>query len=263
MNKSTFIRKYLKYFFTADTKYNVHSPFVYDLVSNVIDDHKRYPEYRQIRRINRELKNDSRYVRIQHIGAGSNESEGNEEQKKLGEIAGRSGHLIKYQKLLFRLVRYFQPKTILELGTSLGSSSMVFSIANPDAGIETIEGNPVIAEIAGENFRKFSASNILLYTGTFEEVLPTIIDQTPTFDLVFFDGNHRKKPTLNYFNICLEKANNNSVFIFDDINWSDEMQEAWQEIKEHPDVRVTIDLYTMGLVFFRNELSRQDFVIRF
>jgi predicted O-methyltransferase YrrM len=84
-----------------------------------------------------------------------------------------------------------------------------------------------------------------------------------TLDLVFFDGNHRYQPTMNYFNLCLKKANENSVFVFDDIYWSNEMTKAWEEIKNHKDVTVTIDLFSVGLVFFRTQQAKQHFILKF
>jgi hypothetical protein len=82
-------------------------------------------------------------------------------------------------------------------------------------------------------------------------------------DYVFFDGHHALEPTLKYFELCLKKAHNSSIFVFDDIRWSDEMKLAWEKIKNHPKVNVTIDLYTMGVVFFRKEQEKEHFVLRY
>ena len=81
--------------------------------------------------------------------------------------------------------------------------------------------------------------------------------------MIFIDGNHKKDATLNYFQQCLQQMSSNSVLVFDDIHWSDGMEKAWIEIKQHPRVKVTIDLFQMGLVFFREELSKEDFILRF
>ena len=83
-------------------------------------------------------------------------------------------------------------------------------------------------------------------------------------DMAYIDGNHRLEPTLNYFEQLLGKKNNSSIFIFDDIHWSKEMEEAWERIKTHPSVRCTIDIFFLGFVFFREEFkAKQDFMIRF
>ncbi|MBK9358768.1 MAG: class I SAM-dependent methyltransferase [Bacteroidales bacterium] len=94
-------------------------------------------------------------------------------------------------------------------------------------------------------------------------MLPGLLRQTAIIDYAFIDGNHTKEATLRYFGQLVKHAGNNSVYIFHDIHWSAEMEQAWNEIKNHEKVIITIDLFHMGLVFFRKELSRQHFIIRF
>jgi predicted O-methyltransferase YrrM len=91
--------------------------------------------------------------------------------------------------------------------------------------------------------------------------LPEIIEKT-NFNFIYFDGNHQKEATLNYFNMCLQTVDTNAVFIFDDIYWNKEMHETWEIIKQHPKVTVTINTYFWGIVFFRNEQLKQHFTIR-
>ena len=93
--------------------------------------------------------------------------------------------------------------------------------------------------------------------------LPEVLHDAQQADFVFFDGNHRKEPTINYFNMCLPHISENSVFIFDDIHWSQGMEEAWNEIKQNEQVSTTIDLFFVGIVFFKKDLQKQDFVIKF
>ena len=157
----------------------------------------------------------------------------------------------------------FQPETGLELGTSLGISSAYIAKANATSSFTTIVGCSEIAAIAKENFASLNIKNVQQIIGNFDDELPKYLNRTEKLDFVFFDGNHRKEPTLNYFKQCLAKANDNSVFVFDDIYWSSEMKEAWTEIKKHERVTVTIDLFFLGIVFFRKEQARQDFILRF
>lgn len=178
-------------------------------------------------------------------------------------IASHSLKSPKYARLLFRIVNYFKPQSMLELGTSLGLSTIYQAKANEHAKFISIEGSNAVAEIAQQNFNCLKADNIQLIQGSFEEKLPEALKQFEKLDYVFFDGNHRKEATLNYFEICLQKASANAVFIFDDINWSDEMKEAWNEIKNHPRVFISIDLFMMGIVFFNPDFSKQHFTIRF
>ena len=127
-----------------------------------------------------------------------------------------------------------------------------------------MEGSKAIAEVANENLKILRLQNVKLIEGNFDDKLSPVISQLSSVDLVFIDGNHRKEPTERYFNQLLLKANNDSIFIFDDIHWSKEMEEAWQTIKLNEKVRCSIDLFFIGIIFFRNEFKeKQHFTIRF
>jgi predicted O-methyltransferase YrrM len=175
-------------------------------------------------------------------------------------MAKTSGITSKRAKLLFRMVRYFNAKNILELGTSLGLAASALSLGNKQACITTIEGCPETAKIAQEQFHTFQLNNIQLMVGSFEKTLPVLTSNL--YDFVYIDGNHTKQATLNYFEMLLPKAHNNTVFIFDDIHWSPEMTEAWKTIIKHPKVTVSIDTFFWGIVFFRKEQAKEHFVIR-
>lgn len=182
----------------------------------------------------------------------------------MSEIAERSSKDKKYCELLFRLAYHFKPTTILEFGTSLGISTAYLASASPNAKVITIEGCRNTASEAKNNFQTLGLQNIETIAGDFDTELSAVGSrQSAIIDFIFFDGNHKKEPTLKYFSQCLESIHNNSVFIFDDIHWSDEMEEAWEEIKSHPKVSVTIDLFFLGLVFFRKEQEKENFVLRF
>jgi len=159
--------------------------------------------------------------------------------------------------------RYFKPGNILELGTSLGLSTLYLANGNPDANIITIEGCPNISKFAGENFHRLGTDQINQVTGNFDDKLAEVLKPIERLDFAFIDGNHQQEPTINYFEQCLLKSNSNSIFIFDDIHWSEGMEKAWENIISHPDVSLSVDIFHMGIVFLKKELTKQHFVIRF
>jgi predicted O-methyltransferase YrrM len=127
----------------------------------------------------------------------------------------------------------------------------------------TIEGAREIAAVATENFKQLGLNKYIQQrTGNFDEVLPDVLKTYEEVDVAFIDGNHRYAPTLYYFEMLLPKIHNNSMLIFDDIYWSKGMTKAWEEIKEHPQVTVTVDLFFIGLVFFRKEQVKEHFKLR-
>ena len=127
-----------------------------------------------------------------------------------------------------------------------------------------MEGSPAIADIALKTFERMDIKNIELITGNFNSSLPALLAKLNTVDLAFIDGNHRKEPTLGYFAKLLNSSTPNSIFVFDDIHWSAEMEAAWAEIKGHPSITLTIDLFFIGIVFFNADINhKQHFSIRF
>jgi len=259
MKKIKFLLKYLRYYFTSQPIHNIHSPFVYELLTNVLEDENKFYAFDEIEKIRNGWLNSKKEIEVTDFGAGS--SVNLSSKRKIKDIAKHSAKSAKYGQLLFRVVNYFQPKTILELGTSIGISSLYLSFPNKKIKLITIEGCPEIAKVASTTIKKAELKNIELIVGNFDTQLPLILKTNQKFDFIFIDGNHRKEPTLNYFRQCLQGIQNNSIIIFDDIHWSDEMEEAWEEIKKHPQVTVTIDLFFIGLVFFRKEQMKQDFVV--
>lgn len=261
MNRTRFLLDYIRYYFVSTNEHGVHSPFVYNLVTTVIYSKRSFPFYKEIDKARKELLRDRKEITITDLGAGSQVN--NSRKRKISDIAKHSSRPAKYGRLLARLVAHFQPSTILELGTSLGISTLYLASAKRDAQVITIEGCPQTASIAQQQFDKMKLHNIELMQGSFDDVLSKALQKIGKIDFVFFDGNHRKEPTLKYFEEALAFAHNDSVFIFDDIHWSEEMEEAWEAIKAHPKVTVTIDLFMMGIVFFRREQREEHFVIRF
>jgi predicted O-methyltransferase YrrM len=203
----------------------------------------------------------SEEIVVDDMGAGSKARLA--QKRKVRDIARYSLKNTKTAQLLFRLVNHFNPRTIFDLGTSLGITTLYLAAANSKASVYTFEGCQQTLSIAKKNFTQLGYTNIEPIAGNIDQSLPECIAKVPQVDFVFFDANHRLSPTLNYFNICLAKSHNQSVFIFDDIYWSSEMTEAWQQIKVHPQVTLTIDLFYVGLVFFRKEQPKQHFQLRF
>jgi Predicted O-methyltransferase len=262
-DKIKFISRYAHHFFHARSKFDLHSPFMYRIYSQVLKDKLDYPEYKVMNNLWALLLRDQRYTTRTDLGANAPDFPWQKEILPVRTIAKRFSVSPDFGRLLFRLSRYFHPKIILELGTSLGISTAYMALGNPEGKIITVEGCPEISKEAQKNFETLSIRNIDQRTGNFDQLLPGILSEIKHFDMIFIDGNHKKDATMNYFHQCLQHIENNSVLIFDDIHWSEGMEEAWLDIKHHPRVKVTIDLFQMGLVFFRDELSKEDFILRF
>lgn len=261
--KIKLIRRYARYLSRARSRFDLHSPFIYNIYSQVLKDKTDYPEYKLMNEFWSVLLRDHRYTIRTDLGAKAPDFPWQKEILPVKKIAKRFSVSPDFGRLLFRLSRYFKPGITLELGTSLGISTAYLALGNPEGTIITVEGCPEIATDAEKNFERLGIRNIDQRTGPFDKLLPDILSQVESLDMIFIDGNHKKDATLNYFQQCLQHLNDNSVLVFDDIHWSDGMEEAWLEIRHHPKVKITIDLFQMGLVFFRDGLSKEDFILHF
>lgn len=257
-------KKYLRYYITASSGkgHGIHSPFVFDFIKNVLNDKKNYECYHPIEKLRKELLHDKRIIEVEDFGAGSMAVP--YRKKRVNDIAKSFLKSKKLAQLLFRIIKYYQPQTIVELGTSLGVTTAYLAVANKSSQVFTLEGSENTAAIARENFKKAGLYNIQLIQGNFDDTLSALLLQIKKIDFAFADGNHRKMPTLNYFHQFLQNSAEESIFIFDDIHWSAEMEDAWKEIQAHNAVTLTIDLFFIGMVFFKKEFkAKQHFVIRF
>ena len=267
-SRYTIAQKYFLYYIrSANGKgHGIHSPFVYDFVRNVLLGQDANPLEEMIEDIRAGLQKDRRVIEIDDFGAGSGIQKGR--FRRLQEITKTSSKSRKLGKLLSRLAGYYDSHTIIELGTSLGFSTAYLASAREKSICYTIEGSEVLSKLARENFEKLGLKNIRVQTGPFDKILPEIltdpaVKESP-LDFAFIDGNHRFIPTMHYFDLIKQRISKNGLIVFDDIHWSAEMERAWNKIKKDPSVRLSIDLFFLGIVFFREEFKvKQEFEIRF
>ncbi len=256
--------RYLKYYLNAFNSkgHGMHSPFVFEFITKVLNDDRHFYAYESIEQIRQFLLLDQKELVIEDFGAGSRVKK--ENTRKISDIAKSSLKPKKFGQLLFRIVDHYSPANIVELGTSLGITTAYLASAKEGTKVTTMEGAKTVAAVARQNFEKLHLANISLVEGNFDETLPSVVDRLKSIDLAFVDGNHRYEPTVRYYRELLPAVHEYSVLIFDDIHWSKEMEQAWDTIKTDDAVTLTIDLFFIGLVFFRKEQKeKQHFSIRF
>jgi predicted O-methyltransferase YrrM len=238
----------------------VHSPFVYCLLTKCFYDKNQKKHYQVLSNYRNALLQNKNTIEVTDFGAGSRVFKSNKRQ--ISKIAQTAGISSKRAQLLYRITDYFQPQNILEIGTSLGLATSALSLGNPKASIVTLEGCSETVKQSQLQFQKFSFNNINSVVTEFNSYLVDLQLSNINYQLIYFDGNHQKQATLDYFELLLPTITNETVWIFDDIHWSQEMEEAWELIKKHPKVTVTIDTFQWGLVFFRYEQRKEHFIIR-
>ncbi|WP_458627299.1 O-methyltransferase [Winogradskyella sp. PC D3.3] len=252
------ILAYIKFLLSATNQHGVHSPFIYSFVTKCLYDKSKYNDYFKLNQYRATLQESTTILKIKDLGEGSKTLGAH--QREVRKMIKTSSSSKKESKLLYRLSKYFNFKHVLELGTSLGMGTYALSLAKPSSQIITIEGCPNTSTFAQSQLKILETKNIEFKIGNFKEVIPEL--KNNTFDVIFFDGHHNREATIHYFEALLPKIHNDTVFVFDDIYWSQGMTEAWTYIKNHNAVTVTVDCFHLGFVFFRKEQKKEHFKIR-
>ncbi len=261
---TTLALNYIRYWLTAQNGkgHGIHSPFIYDFVVRVLNDKRPNPDIKALEEMRKKLLQDNRMLTITDWGAGSRTHQTN--QRRVSSIAGSSLKPPKYARLLGNMIRYYQPTTILELGTSLGVTTAYMAKASPEARVITLEGSEAIADVAREVFSQTNVANIQLQVGPFDKTLPDVLQQVPQIDFAFLDGNHRMQPTLDYVEMLKPTLQAQSILVIDDIHWSAEMEMAWDRLKADPAVTASVDLFFVGILFYSPDFKvKQHFSIRY
>jgi predicted O-methyltransferase YrrM len=255
--------KYVEHLILSQNRkgHGIHSPFVFDLVSRIFRNKTGNDVVCSIEKIRKQLISDRREITVNDLGSGP--AKRKKSIRKVSDIAKYSAIPAKYGRLMYNMASEFGKNEIVEFGTSLGISTMYLASGAPSSKVYTMEGCAECAKIAAENFNTAGLDNITLMTGAFESSLPILKGKNIKPGLVFIDGNHKREPVLSYFNEMAEISGNETVIVIDDIYDSPGMEEAWNEIKKHPRVSVTVDIFRMGMVFFREGIVHNHYKISY
>lgn len=247
-------RRFFPFYLRANTLYDVHSPLVVSFIREVLEDDRQYYAFPTIEAYRKSLRENRNVLSIRDYGAGSQTNRSR--QRPISELAQAISVSPRLGRLLFRLVRWHQPNQMLELGSALGISGMYQAAAAPSASFTTIEGNPETAQFTARQFPQIGLPQVEVLSGTFEQVLPQYLADRPPLDYLFIDGDHRLSPTISYVRQCRPHMPANALIAIADIYWSPEMQQAWRYLQKLPGVTLSIDLFEIGLLWFRLDIRQ-------
>lgn len=255
------IGDYIHYLWHAKSRHGIHSPFVYTLVEDYLYQDIDLTISAPIEEVRKHLLQDTSQINHLDLGAGSRiKRKGN---LRVKDLAKTSIKPYKFAKLIAQIPQYINAHCIIELGTSLGVTTLYLSKLNPKAQIYTIEGSIEVAEIAQKQFDQLDAKNIQLIHGDFDVQFPALLSRVKKPDVIYIDGNHTYEATMHYFELCSKYSNNNTLIIFDDINWSEGMRKAWNNIKNYSRTTLCLDFFHLGVVSFNPNFSKEYFQIRY
>lgn len=240
--------------------HGIHSPFLFKMAEEVFNDSPNRREFEPIEIIRREILNDFTLISGPDHGAGSRRKG---KQRTLRNFVRTASISPRYGRMLTSLVRFARPERIIEWGTGIGISTLYLATAIPSVPVYTVEGNPCLARKAQAIFNKIGYTNIRSILGLFEETFHIVFPDEPLPCVFFIDGNHSARGTMLIVGKIMNQMHPDSVIILDDIRWSAEMYTTWKKLISRPEVRLSLDLFSMGIMLFQPSLWKQHFQIRF
>lgn len=251
------LRHFIRHFFSAKRKgHGIHSPFAYKLCEEVFYNEDAFYDFETLKKVRNHLLENKQKIEVQDFGAGSKTFTSSSRQVK--DIADRGVSTTLQSELFYKLINFLNCSHCVELGTSIGLNTLYLAQANKKGQVISVEGSKNLSDFASALATSNSIHNIDFVASTFEKALPDVLTKLPALDLLYIDGNHRYEATLAYFQQTLPKVHNNTVIIFDDIYWSAGMTKAWEEIKKHSSVTLSIDAFYFGMVFFKKEVKEKQ-----
>ncbi len=242
------IRQFVKFYWSAQTIYQMHSPFLYEFCQNILDDQRYFYAFDEIEWIRAGLLQENSLVEASAFGAGSKVGEA--EQKSVSDIVKNTAISPTFGRLLFRIVHFYKYKKLIEFGTCLGVSSSYLCSPSKEIQLITVEGSRPVAGYAAQVFEHLNLENVGIFLASFDDAIEQIVPEKGPFDLVYLDGHHEKEATLRYFEALEPYISRKGMLIIDDIHWSKGMTEAWKRLQEHPKVTLSINLFQIGILFF-------------
>lgn len=236
--------------------HSIHSPFFFDFYTHVIRPKNTFAAFEDIEQLRQDLLANTSTVPLADLGAPSPHF--NSATRSIQAIAKTSLVPTPWAHLFFRIAAHLRAKRIVELGTSMGITTLYLSRIK-DAAVFTFEGNRSMASIAQTHFEALGARHVTLVEGLIDKTLPDFLQNPAKIDLAIIDANHRLDPTLRYFEWLSKRMSDQGVIILDDIHHSPEMTQAWNTLKQHTLVYATMDLFRCGLLFFNPDLHREHY----
>lgn len=252
------IKNIINYYRRARTIYKIHSPSLYDFATNVYDTSRRYYAFDRIEAFRYQLLHSKEVMTFKDFGTGKDGKSNYEVPVK--EVARQSLSRKNQCRILFNMVNYYKPGKVLELGTSLGIATSYLASPSINTEVYTIEGNPASLRLAQRVWKRLGIRNITAVEGVFEEVLKDTLEEMGQVDFCFIDGHHRYEPTMDYYGTISPHLHHQSIVVIDDIYWSHEMHQAWQELSSRPEVKLAIDMFHSGVLFFNPAVKEKQVV---
>ena len=228
---------YIPYYLKSKTKYQIHSPFVFEFVQEVLEDKRNYYYFKTIKHFIKRIASDTTSIKDIDTGLDTKVS-----------IVAREQHLSpSIGQLLFKTINHYKPAIALEFGTGLGLNTLYQCTPSTKLQFHTFESNEALAQVAQENFQILGVRHIKLHVGPVEEKAKLLLSTLSAPDYIFLNCH---LPT-SFLQTLLEKCDSNSIIIINKPHTKGLTQ--WNWLYKQQAITLTLDLYDIGIAFKREE----------
>lgn len=244
--------KYLSYLFHAKHRkgFGIHSPFVFYLVTMVIEETLPYYRFVQIENLRTLLNKTKKKIKENKNGV--------ETERRISEFVRESSISPSYDQLLFRLVNFFKPRNVVEIGTSIGITSLYLATSDTHRPVYTIGESKELADFAHTTFGKVGLQNIIQQTGNVETKLPVVLSKEKNIDFVYFGRQTSVEAIQKSLSLLSSSFTSKTVIMLSDL-WKDERKELWETMKKQSGVRVSIEMFHYGILIFNEDLQCENY----
>ena len=233
--------------------HGIHSPFLFHLITTVIENKQQNAEYKIINKLHTNslnLLNQRQDLPFnQNSGEAINITDHPRKLSKKLELPRR------FHEMIFRLIREFKPAAIIHYGPTIGINSGVMALANPLTPVYQITEDHIYDLLAQDLLMDPGLTNLCFLP---QDSVPPV---RPEFVMINYPENPERNKIL--LQRCIHENGENDLIIIKGIHHSKEMEEIWKEMTLHTSVRVTLDLFETGIVLFRRGLQKENFILRF
>lgn len=247
--------KYLQYLFRSKHRrgYGIHSPSLFYLVSKIIEDDNSYYCFDKVESLRTFLIKTNKEI----------PTEGEGGKRKVKDLIKSQNFSPVYDQLLFRLVNHFKPRTVLEVGDTIGLSTLYLALSDSRRNIYSVGDSAELSRFSCQLLKKNDIENVHLKHGVEKDNIRRILKEMAVVDFIYFGREVTSEKIRMVSNALGELVTSQTVVIMSDIYRTSEKEHVWGELKKHPRVRVALELFHYGILICNEELQKEEFNLFF
>ena len=241
--------------------HGIHPPFAFRLVSEAVFGGVQEPRLASLTRSHRRLMRSRKRITVSYHGAGSAVT--SKRERTIGSLFRRSSVRPRYGRLLYRLADWYRPTRVLELGCGLGISTAYIAMGCR-CEVTAVEGSREKCRFARNYLSGQGLEHVDIIRRSFRVYLDTMHEPLPGRSMVFLDGDHRFEATVETGQRLLTSPQAGELMlVIDDIHWSPGMEKAWDRLRHHPAVDLSLDLFQVGILVGQPGVQKNHFRVNF